>query len=250
MTLEVWQLALLFFAGVAAGWVNVLAGGGSLLSIPIMIFLGIPGVVANGTNRIAIIAQNITAVFAFFHKGFSDFKLSATLALAASFGAFFGAQVGVKLDGEWFNRALGLIMIAVIILMATGRDKTDPRQEPGEPRNVVLGHVLMVGAGFWGGFIQVAVGFLLMPILYRVMGLDLVRVNMHKVFIALVFSFVALGVFASNVAIAWQAGLVLAAGNAVGGYLGANTAVAKGAPFIRRILLLVLAGMAIKLLFF
>ena len=113
-----------------------------------------------------------------------------------------------------------------------------------------MGHALMIGAGFWGGFIQIAVGFLLMPILHRVMGLDLVRVNMHKVFIALIFNIVALSVFATSVDIAWKAGLALAAGNALGGFLGARTTVAKGAPFIKRVLLAVIGVMIVKLLFF
>jgi uncharacterized membrane protein YfcA len=241
---------LLAAAGVAAGWVNVIAGGGSLLTVPIMVFFGLPGPVANGTNRIAIIAQNITAVSAFRSKGFSDFRLSATLAAAASVGAYAGAQIGVTLDGEWFNRTLALVMVAVMVLMATGKDKARPEPDASaKAKNLWIGHVLMVGAGFWGGFIQVGVGFLMMPILYRVMGLDLVRVNMHKVFIALIFSGVALFVFASKVGIAWQAGAALALGNAVGGWIGAHTTIAKGAPFIKRALIIVLAIMAVKLLF-
>ena len=80
MEVEVWKVVLLFAAGVASGWINVLAGGGSILVVPVMVFLGMPGPVANGTNRIGIIAQNISAVTGFFRKGFSDFKLSASLA--------------------------------------------------------------------------------------------------------------------------------------------------------------------------
>lgn len=272
ITISGWHLLLLAVAGVGSGWINVLAGGGSLLTVPIMVFLGAPGPVANGTNRIAIIAQNIASVGTFFSKGYSDFRLSASLAVTASIGAFFGANVGVQLGGVWFNRVLALTMLAVMALMATGRDKAPARrvpvkpEKPGEntgdgdavpddtgngvPRNVALGHILMIGAGFWGGFIQVGVGFLMMPILYRVMGLDLVRVNMHKVFIALIFSFVALAVFAAHVPILWQAGAALAVGNAIGGWLGANTAVDKGAPFIKKVLILALAGMIVKLLFF
>ena len=249
--MELWQLALLAIGGFCAGWVNVMAGGGSLLTVPIMVFLGLPGPVANGTNRIAIIAQNIFAVGAFRSKGFSDFRLSVTLALCASVGAFFGAQIGVELDGEWFNRVLAIIMVVVMGIMIFDRGAmTGPSATSGEPRNIVLGHVLMVGAGVWGGFIQVAVGFLIMPILYRVMGLDLVRVNMHKVFIALVFSIVALGVFASKIDIAWEAGIALAAGNALGGWLGARLAVTKGAPLIKKVLFTAIAAMAVKLLFF
>ena len=228
-----------------------MAGGGSLLTVPVMVFLGLPGPVANGTNRIAIIAQNFFAVSAFRSQGFSDFRLSITLALCAAFGAFFGARIGVELDGEWFNRVLAIVMVGVLAIMVCDRGEAkEDISSNGEPRNVVLGHILMIGAGVWGGFIQVAVGFLMMPILYRVMGLDLVRVNMHKVFIALVFSTVALAVFASNVGIAWEAGGALAVGNALGGWLGARSAVTKGAPLIKKVLFAVIAAMAIKLLFF
>ena len=98
--MELWQLALLTLLGIGSGWLNVMAGGGSLLTVPVMLFLGIPGPVANGTNRISIIAQNIVAVGSFFSKGFSDFRLSASLSVFACIGAFFGANVGVRLEGD------------------------------------------------------------------------------------------------------------------------------------------------------
>jgi hypothetical protein len=245
------ELLLLALAGLVSGWVNVVAGGGSLFTVPVMAFLGMPGPVANGTNRISIIVQNLVAVGTFFAKGFSDFRLSATLALAASVGAYFGAQVGVALDGVWFNRTLAAVMIAVMLLMATGRDAPEGAGgAAGTPKNLLLGHALMIGAGFWGGFIQIGVGFLLMPILYRVMGLDLVRVNMHKVFIVLVFSIVALAVFAARVEIRWDAGAALALGTAVGGWFGARSTIRRGALFIKRAMYVLLAAMAVKLVFF
>ena len=249
MTADPLQLILLFAAGVASGWINVLAGGGSILSVPIMVFLGMPGPVTNGTNRIGIIAQNIAAVTGFFRKGFSDFKLSASLAACAAVGAFFGANVGVKLEGVWFERTLALIMVAVMIIMMTGAGQK-PVEAGGKAKNLLLGHLLFVGAGFWGGFIQIGVGLIQLPILNRVMGLDLVRANMHKVFVALVFSVVSLAVFASQVNIEWTLGLALAAGYAVGGWLGASAAVAKGEALIKKIFYLALAAMAVKLLFF
>jgi hypothetical protein len=249
--LEPWQLLLLAAAGFGSGWINVIAGGGSLLTVPVMVFMGLPGPVANGTNRIAIIAQNITAVGAFFRNGLSDFRLSMTLALAASIGAYFGALVGVKLDGAAFNYVVAAVMIAVLVLMAAGEDKAKPLPDASsKAKNLAAGHLLMVGAGFWGGFIQIGVGFLMMPILYRVMGLDLVRTNMHKVFIALVFSFVALWVFASKAPIAWDAGAALAVGNAIGGWMGAHATIKRGEQFIKRALFAVLIAMAVKLVFF
>ncbi|MEJ2213422.1 MAG: sulfite exporter TauE/SafE family protein, partial [Gammaproteobacteria bacterium] len=177
------QLIILTSVGVIAGWLNVMAGGGSLLTVPIMLFMGIPGPVANGTNRIGILMQNIAAVSTFFKKGHSDFKLGFSLAGAACIGAVGGAMIGVNLDGEWFDRLLALTMIVVMLMMLTkSKTKSAGHEQTANPGKLLLGHVLMVGAGFWGGLIQVGVGFILMPILYRVMGFDLVKVNMYKVF--------------------------------------------------------------------
>lgn len=248
MSAELWQLALLAGAGIAAGVLNVMAGGGSLISVPIMLFLGLSGPVANGTNRISIIAQNIVAVRTFFRRGFSDFRLSLTLSAAAIPGAILGALVGVRLEGEWFDRVLAVIMLGVLVLMQMPSKKREGGSEPLTRRKLVLGHLLMFGAGCWGGFIQIGVGFILMPILHRVMGLDLVRTNMHKVFIALTYNVFALAVFAAAVTIHWQFGLALAAGNALGGYLGARFSVQGGEVWIRRIFTLVLLLFIAKLL--
>jgi len=248
LDVELWQLALLAATGVAAGFLNVMAGGGSLLSVPIMLFLGLPGPVANGTNRISIIAQNIVAVRTFFRRGFSDFRLSLTLTACAIPGAVLGALVGVQLDGEWFDRILALVMLAVLVTMQFGGGKRSEAPKEITPRRLLAGHILMFFAGCWGGFIQIGVGFILMPIMHRVMGLDLVRTNMHKVFIALSYNLVALAIFASAVSIHWAFGGALAAGNALGGYLGARFAVHGGEVWIRRVLTAVLLVFIAKLL--
>ncbi len=250
--LELWQYPVLTAFGAVAGWINVMAGGGSILTVPLMVFMGLPGNVANGTNRISIIGQNIVAVYGFFSKGFSDFRLSLSLAAFACLGAVAGASIGAELSGALFNRVLAGVMLAILAIMLTGASKKKKRPEDAsaKPRNLWLGHGLMIGAGFWGGFIQIGVGFILMPILNRVLGLDLVRTNMHKVFIALMFSLVSLAVFAAKVDLAWGAGAALAAGNAVGGYLGARTAIAKGERWIKPVLYIAMTGMIVKLLFF
>jgi len=248
MTVEIWQVLLLAATGVAAGILNVMAGGGSLLSVPVMLFLGVSGPVANGTNRISIIAQNVVAIRTFFRRGFSDFGLSLSLAAAATPGAILGALVGTRLDGIWFDRILALVMIGVLVMMQLPSGRRAGTSLPLTRRRLVAGHVLMFGAGCWGGFIQVGVGFILMPILNRVMGLDLVRTNMHKVFIALFYNLFALAIFASAVSIHWVFGVALAAGNAIGGYLGARFSVQGGELWIRRVLTLVLLVFIAKLL--
>lgn len=248
--MEIWQYIVLFLIGIVVGFVNVMAGGGSLLSLPVMLFLGVPGPVANGTNRIAILAQMATAVIAFFRKGYSDFRLSLTLALAAVPGAVAGALVAVRLEGVWFNRILAVIMLTVMLVMAT--QKQTPAYTgapPGKPR-LVLAHILMAILGIYGGFIQVGAGFLFMPILYKTLGLDLVRVNMHKSFIITVYTTAALAVFAWQVELFWILGLTLAVGTSVGAWLSAHVQVTHGERIIKLVLNTVLALFIIRLLFF
>ena len=249
--MELWQVITLILVGTVAGFINVIAAGGSMITVPVMVFMGIPGPVANGTNRIAILAQNITAVITFFRKGYSDFKLSLTLALCALPGAVAGAFIGTRLEGAWFNRTLAVIMLAIMVITATRKETQVNASDEVEisRKRLVAGHLLMVVAGFYGGFIQIGVGFILIPILSRVLGLDLVRTNMHKVFIIAVYTVAALAVFATQLELLWMAGLALALGNSIGGYLGAHFTITRGERPIRIVLNTVLVGFIIKLLF-
>lgn len=248
--MEIWHYAILFLIGIMVGFVNVMAGGGSLLTLPVMLFLGVPAPVANGTNRIAILAQMATAVVAFFRKGYSDFKLSLTLALAAVPGAVAGALVAVRLEGVLFNRILAVIMLVVMLVMATQKQTPEYTGAPPRKPRLVLAHVLMAVLGIYGGFIQVGAGFLFMPILYKTLGLDLVRVNMHKSFIITVYTTAALLVFAWQVELFWILGLTLAVGTSIGAWLSAHVQVAQGERIIRLALNTVLALIIVKLLFF
>ncbi|MCB1689972.1 MAG: sulfite exporter TauE/SafE family protein [Halioglobus sp.] len=250
MVFELWQIGLIAIVGVASGFLNVVAGGGSLLTVPVMVFMGMPGPVANGTNRIGILAQNITSVVTFARSGFRDFKLSLSLSACAIPGAIAGALLGVNLEGIWFNRVLALIMVGVMVVMHFDRTPVaSAANHQPSPRQLLYGHLLMVGVGFWGGFIQLGVGFIIMPVLNRVMGLDLVRTNMHKVFIVAIYTIVALAIFANQLELLWTIGIALAVGNSLGGYLGARFTISKGEQMIRRVLNLVLVVFVIKLLF-
>ena len=276
--MEIWQYLLLAALGVAAGIVNVIAGGGTLLTLPAMILMGVDPQTANGTNRIAILAQNLTAITSFRKRGFSDFRLSFTLALATLPGAFAGALVGTRVSGVLFNRLLAVVMIGVIVMMVVkrlGKKKKQATKENTPPQKLaeetegsstgppsceggyantlsrgrlVAGHLCMVGVGFYGGFIQAGVGFLFIAVMHNIMGIDLVRVNMHKVFIIAVYTMAALCVFLTRGNVLWPLGLVVAVGNSIGGWIGAHLSVNKGEGFIRLVIEIALAVMAVKLL--
>lgn len=260
-----WENLLLAGVGCIAGILNVLAGGGSLLIMPIMVFLGIDGAIANGTARVAILGQNVTAIVGFRNKGFSDFRLSLSLAFCALPGTVVGAFLGSKLNNEWFNRVLAGVMLMVLLTMILGRrkkKKTDVAQENPTTEDAdsesqapitqnphsLKGHLLMVLAGFYGGFIQAGVGFILIAIMHSVMKIDLIRTNMHKVFIVAIYTVAAIGIFAWQDRILWTTGLILMVGMSIGGWIGSNLAVKKGEPFIRAVLYIAIVCLSIKLL--
>ncbi len=244
------ELLLLLVTGIATGFLNVMAGGGSMLSLPVMIFLGIPGTIANGTNRIAILSQNISAVWAFYRKGISNFRLSLSLAACTIPGTIAGALVAARIPNDQFNTLLAIIMIAMLIIMALPEKKAIAHDAKPSQGRMIAGHLLMVLIGFWGGFIHIGVGFLLMPVLNKVMQLDLITTNAHKVFIVLCYTIVALIVFSSELDLIWKYGIALGIGTWIGAWLAANMQIKKGVRSIKITLNIVIVAFIIKLLFF
>jgi len=244
------ELALLLITGIATGFLNVMAGGGSMLSVPIMIFLGVPGTIANATNRIAILPQNVSAVWAFYRKGFSNFKLSLSLGLCTIPGTIIGAHIASNVANDQFNHVLAIIMVIVLIVMALPQKKViNTGQSPSKQR-MIAGHLLMGVIGFWGGFIHIGVGFLLMPVLNRVMQLDLITTNAHKVMIVLCYTVVALIVFASQLELVWKYGIALGVGTWIGAWIAANMQIKQGIGAIKVTLNIVIVAFIIKLIFF
>ena len=244
--MELWHYPLLAAVGVLAGFINVMAGGGSLLTMPMMIFMGFSPATANGTNRVALLAQNIVAVTGFRNKGFSDFRLSLTLALCTLPGAVAGAFAAIWISPIWFKRLLALVMIGVLISLFRGGPKGGEGGPVGATRKIAA-HLGMVGVGFYGGFIQAGVGFLVMALLNGLMRMDLVRVNMHKVFIIGAYMVPSLLVFALTGQVVWLAGLLLGVGNALGGWLGTHASIKGGEKAIRVVFAFAIVAMAAKL---
>jgi uncharacterized protein len=245
-----WQLPLLFVVGLIAGILNVLAGGGSLLTLPLLIFMGLPSAVANGSNRIAIFCQNIFAIHGFRKRGVMPLELALLCTPPALIGSWFGAQLAVSLDDQLFNRLLALIMIGVLIFTAVDPMQRFRREEMifGFGRKLLLVCSFFL-VGIYGGFVQAGVGFLIIAALL-LHGLDLVRINAIKVFVIFAYTFIALGVFIAHGQIDYSLGLALAAGNSCGGMVGPRLAVAKGHDWIKKVVSLTVLVFALKLLFF
>jgi hypothetical protein len=236
---------VLLLTGIIAGFINVTAGGGSTLTLPVLIFLGLDSTTANGTNRIGILLQNVSSVYSFKKESYYELKTSLLLSIFTLPGAIAGAIAAIEVDDELFQKILGIIMIGIILSMFVPEKKT---VKNNQSKINFLTAVSMMAIGFYGGFIQVGVGFLIMASLKYLLKLDLIRINMHKVFIVLVFTMPALIIFILSDNVNWILGLSLAAGNALGGWWGAKMSVKKGEGFIKAVLAAVIFIMALKLL--
>ncbi|HEX9728811.1 MAG TPA: sulfite exporter TauE/SafE family protein [Gemmatimonadales bacterium] len=237
-----------FAAGLAAGFLNVMAGGGSLITLPVLLFLGLPVAAANGTNRLAILVQNATAVASFRRQGYADMRRGLGYALATVPGAVAGAILAVRVSEGVFRGLLAAVLAFAVIGLLFPRAKQGIVEAQA---SVHVGLPALAGffaIGFYGGFIQAGVGFLIMLVLHRMLAIDLVRTNMHKVLIILVFSVPALTVFVVTRNVVWTAGAVLAAGNAVGGIVATRVSVKGGERPIRIVVAVALLLMAVRLL--
>lgn len=241
---------LILIAGTVAGFLNTVAGGGSLITLPILIFMGLPSATANGTNRIALLFQNISATMGFKRRGYFYPTLAVWLGIPAVIGAFVGSRIAVSLPDVLFNRILSIVMIVVLTLILTRPEKrflkqTGASELTGTRRWVAVGVFFLVG--IYGGFIQAGVGFILIVSLSLLTGLPLVNVNAIKVAIVAIYTAMALAVFVLNGNVEWGLGLLLAVGNSFGAYLGSVFAVKKGDRYIRMIITVSVIVMAGKL---
>ncbi len=250
--MEEWYYNVLLVAtGFVVGFINTIAGGGSLISLPVLIFLGLPSSVANGTNRVAVGIQNIMATAGFKSKGVSTSPFNIYLGISALFGAVLGARIAVDIKGETFNKILAAIMIIVVLLILfKPKMKLEDLQERLTGKYLWIGIIAFFFFGIYGGFINAGLGIVIILFLHYVNRMSLVRSNATKVVAVLIYTLAALLVFAMNDKVDWIVGLILAVGNGTGAWVASRFSVRKGDGFVRTFMVIVVVGMAIKLWFF
>ncbi len=240
--------AVLVIAGFAAGFVNTVAGGGSVITIPVLLEALGSASIANGTNRIAILMAQVAAVTGFRRAGKLDWRKVLPLVPATVAGAITGAWIATQLDSDAMTKvfAVVLVLVAVSVLVKPSRWLGGHERSIPEP----LRSLIFFGVGFYGGFVQAGVGFLLLAALVVGGGLDLVRGNAAKVFLILVYTPVALLLFASAAQVNWSYGLVMGVGNVTGAILATRLAVTKGAGWIRWVIIVMAVAAAVRMAFF
>ncbi|MEQ6916492.1 sulfite exporter TauE/SafE family protein [Halomonas aquatica] len=240
-------LALLAI-GTLAGFINVLSAGGSMLTLPLLMFLGLSPQAANGTNRVSVALQSISAVTSFFRAGARHVGLSLRLSVPAVVGSLLGAWLALRTGDELFETILitvmagsGVLMLLPQPLLAT-RPLTPERLTPAV-------YLAMFAIGLYGGFIQVGVGILFIVVLYRMLKIDLAQVSIFKVLIILVYTLPALAIFLVNDQVRWGYGLVLAAGSMLGAWLAVKVNMSpRGAFVVKWLTITVIAAIILRLL--
>ncbi len=228
------EVIALIIAGVVVGIINTLAGGGSIISLPLLMLFGLPADVANGTNRIAVLLQNITSVSVFSRKKVLDWKKGRWLAIPAAVGAVAGAWIAVDVNKNVIEKSIAVVMlIMVFFILYKPQRWLKEKKELLEKKINVLQVIIFFLIGLYGGFIQAGVGYFLLAGLVLSAGYELVKANALKVLIVLLFTPFALVIFILHHQVNWMYGLILGVGSLFGGFMASRMAVSWGANFIR-----------------
>ena len=249
--MEWYFIPALIGAGFLCGFINTLAGSGSLISLPLLMFMGLPAGVANGTNRIAILMQNVVGVASFKQQKVFHWKEGIWLAIPAVIGSIIGASFAVNINEKIMTQVIGGLLVVMFFLIIFKPDIW-VKGKAGliSARPSILQIIIFFGIGLYGGFIQAGVGFFLIAGLVLGAGFDLVKTNAIKLFIVLIYTPFALAIFIMNDQINWKYGLILGIGNMLGAFIASRYAVSWGAKVVRILLLVIIFGAAVKLLFF
>src|SRR5699024_9971716 len=226
---------ILLITVILVGFINVISAGGSLISLPILIFLGLPSSIANGTNRIAILIQNITAIIAFLRKDLIKWKISLFLSIPAIIGSFLVAELAIDLSDDAYINTVTNIMIGVVILILyKAHTYRKSNLHTFTLRKQLVLFLSFIIVGFYGGFIQAGVGFLIIAFLTILAG-QYTLIEMHSVKTVITFLYLLLFtiVFIVYGQINWLYAIVLAIGTGIGGWFGTRFAISISEEFLR-----------------
>ena len=231
--------------GFVAGVVNTLAGGGSIITLPLLIYAGLPPTMANATNRVAIVLQNIGALAGFRRHGHRPGREAWVLLIPSMAGGVLGAFLAIDVDEALLKKIIGLVLVLMLIpiLRRSSRDRVQSETMEIKPWMWIAYFLI----GVYGGFLQVGVGFLYLGLLSGIQRIDLVRANLLKVFFVLAYSLFALLLFAWKAKVEWVAGLALALGTTGGGWVGAKLAVERGERWVRIVLVVAVIVASLQL---
>ncbi len=231
MELGIGQIILLVGTGLLAGVINTLAGGGSNLTLPALMIMGMPADIANGTNRVGVVMQSLVSALGFRKHDKLPVNDLGPIMLPTLVGGVLGAIAASFAPAAILKPLLLIAMVSMTLVMLLKPsviavpEGTQPFLMSERP----LAWLWLAGAGFYGGFVQAGVGFILITALAGTLRYDLVRTNALKVACSFAFTLIALIIFAWQDQVRWLPGLVLACGTMTGAHLAVKFAI-KASP--------------------
>lgn len=242
------QIALLILSGIIVGFINTLAGGGTVISLSVFMMFGLSPMVANGTNRIPIILQNIASVTVFYKKKLLDVRTGVKLAVPLIFGALFGAVIAVDLPQSLFEKIIGGVLLIILFFMFYNPKKwtEGTASQRFKPVSWKM-YLLFFFFGIYGGFIHVGIGYFFLAALVMGLGYDLTEANALKGLLVLLYVPISLVIFIMNNQVNYVYGFLHAIGNIAGASLASIFAVDLGTKFVRWVMIIIIILFILKL---
>ncbi len=237
-------------AGVAAGFVNTLAGGGMMITLPVMVFVGLPETLANGTSRFGILFQTSSSAWAYYRKNVLDTARLKRVVPPVLLGAAIGAFAGANLPDQVFRLIFGGVMIAFAALLLK-----KPKKADNEVRSTLNSRfdsawtrwLILVPVGLYGGMIQAGMGYVVLGALTVGFGFTLMEANILKVALIGAYTPMVVAIFLGHGELNILVGVLLALGQAAGAWIGAHVALDRGVGLVRGMLLLVIGLSSLQL---
>ncbi len=249
------DLGILFIAvagGFLAGVINTLAGNGSAITLTIMTeMMGMPGNLANGTNRLGIFSQSALGAWAFYREGKLDVQRAKPYIVITFLGAIPGVWTALQVSNEEFRSVFGYMLIVMLLVILVKPKRWLKEGVMKDRPNYLLTVPIFFALGFYGGFIQMGMGIFFLAAMVLGAGYDIIRANAIKVLVVTIFTVLIIAVFQWTGRIDWPTGLMIASGQSLGGYLTAKYASRYPAARVwaYRLLIFVVIASIVKIFF-
>lgn len=250
MDLEFYQYVIIIVGSFLAGVVNTLAGNGSAITLSILTeIIGLPGNIANGSNRVGVTSQGMVSSYAFYKNGKLNFSSNKLLIIFITIGAIFGVYVATIISNEAFKEVFKylLVVMLLVVLVKPKRWLIETQVDHHVP--LWMSIPLYLAIGFYGGFIQMGMGILFLAVLVLVCKQNIIEANAIKAFTVFFYTVFVLTYFHYKGLVDWKAGGLLAIGQTFGGYITANYASKyKGAEiWAYRLLIIIIILVILKM---
>ncbi len=245
---EVEILVLLAFVGMAAGFVDAVAGGGGLIALPVLLSVGVPPVAAMATNKMQSIIGTAVASYTYWRKGFLNLKTIIPAIIATFCGSFLGAYIVKQIDVSALMLVvpIALILIAAYFLFAPNLSDENKK---ARLNFVIFVPVLGFAIGFYDGIFGPGTGSFFTIGFVTLFGFGVLRATAHAKILNFTSNIAALALFIPAGDVVWPIALVMMVGQIIGARLGALSGIKFGAKFIKPLVVVVCIVMALKLLF-